>query len=354
MKNKSDKLVSIIVVTYNSAKYIQKCLESITSASYQPLELIIVDNNSTDQTVELVESTLKKSNKSLSYQLVKNSKNLGYAKGNNIGAQRAKGRYLFILNPDTYLEKNVFEPLVNAFKDQKKVAAAQPAIYLFSDPKRLNSAGKVTHFLGFDWVKDYRSRKIPKMEKIDSFSGSGVMIDRQIFTKLGGYDSEYFMYFEDTDLSWRMRLAGYQIWLIPAAKIFHDYKYIPDQQYQPLNKKLYLHERNRLLTIFKNYSLLTLVVLSPMILMVEISMIFYSLFHGWVGRKLHSYLSVLSKFDHLRTARTRTQRLRQISDRQVTQHYQSKLTFKMFQHPVVRYLLNPVMTIYWWFAKRLI
>ena len=118
-------------------------------------------------------------------------------------------------------------PLVNEI-GHKSVAAVQPLVYLF-DKKTINLTGKVTHYLGFDWLKDFKQTKIPKKQRIYSLSGSGVLFDKEVFLQLGGFDELYFMYYEDSDLSWKLQLVNKKIMFVPESKLYHDYKYIPKE-----------------------------------------------------------------------------------------------------------------------------
>src|SRR5690606_19862568 len=137
----------------------------------------------------------------------------------------------------------------------------QPLILLPN--KRINASGILPHFLGFNSLRDYEKNSPSKNNFIFSCSGSAFLITRSLFLKLRGFDSEYFMYFEDSDLCWRAVLSGETIEVVPNAIVTHDYEPIPKTNYFNLSKKYFYYERNRILTIFKNYSLSTLILLMP-------------------------------------------------------------------------------------------
>ncbi len=349
---KKNPLVSILIVTHNSEEYIEQCLNSLTKITYRAIELIVVDNASTDDTISLIKNTLKKV--TFETKLIRQKYNSGYAVGNNVAAKQANGTYLFILNPDSLVTPGFLQPLVVKVETDTQVSAVQPAVYLSETPQLLNLTGKTTHFLGFDWIRDFEQKKSRKSGYIDSWSGSGILLRRSIFNELSGFDDAYFMYYEDSDLSWRMRLMGYKLWFEPTAVLYHDYKYTPRESYQPLKRKYFYIERNRLQTIFKNYSLKTLLLIAPMLFLIEISLVIFAAMQGWGLVKINSYVSLWKLRQHLGKQRIKIQETRKISDKKIVKTFSPTLTFKEFQHPVVTHILNPLMNLYWHVVKPLI
>lgn len=340
--------VSIIIVTFNSATYLNSCLKSVLNSSYPEKEIIIIDNNSTDETRIIVKKfgdKIKKYN---------TGKNLGYAGGNNFGIEKSSGKYLFLLNPDTLVEKGFLEPLVSEIEKNKKIAACQPLIRLMNNKKKINLTGKVTHYLGFDWVDNYLKEIPPEKREIYSFSGCGILLRRDLLDKIGVFDETYFMYYEDTDLSWRIRLVGYKIVFVPESIIFHDYKYIPQENYQSLKNKIYYNERNRLLTLLKNYSFRTLLIILPILIFIELSIIIFSFFNGWFRKKFLGYCSIINLRNEIFKKRRFIQKIRLLSDKQIITNFTDKLSFGMFNRSEVKILINPFLSIYWKLVKNLI
>lgn len=334
-------LVSIIIVTHNSADYILECINSIKKSNYKSIEIILVDNASSDNTLQIVDK--EKNNK---LRIIKNDHNLGYAHANNQAANISNGEFLFIINPDTRVEPDFLPPLIEQMNKSESIAVCQPLVYLF-DKKTVNLTGKETHYLGFDWIRDYKSKRKLRNEQIYSFSGSGVLIRKSIYVKLGGYDDLYFMYYEDSDLSWKLNLFGKKILFTPKSVLYHDYKYIPQEKHQPLKRKLFYIERNRLQTIFKNYSFKTLFLLVPAIIFMEIGMITFAIIDGWGLTKLKTYLSIMQNFETLNSNRKFIQEKRIVSDKTIMQSFKSKITFEKFSNPVIKYIVNPVLDLYY-------
>jgi hypothetical protein len=341
-------LISIIIATYNSQEYIKNCIDSFLAITYSPIEIIIVDNHSTDTTKQILLTYGEK------IHILFLEKNFGYAISNNKGIENARGEYVFIANPDIVVEQNFLEPLIQKMKENQFIAACQPLVYLLQDKKTINLTGKETHFLGFDWIRDYRKTIPPDEGEIFSFSGSGVLLRKSILGRTKTFDPFYFMYYEDTDLSWRIRLFGYKLWFVPASVIYHDYKYIPDKYYQSMKQKIFYNERNRLTTVLKNYNKRTLIFLSPFGICVELGLIIYAFLFGWGFEKIKAYYSIYHNWSYIVRERRFSQKHRRVSDRNITKPFVSSLTFVYFAIPVVNLIVNPLAGLYWFFIRLII
>jgi len=340
----SNYLVSIIIVTFNSAEYIKDCLNSVFKTDYPNFEVIVVDNGSIDETFKIVKEFP-------SVRLITSRKNLGYAGGNNLGAKKAKGEYLAILNPDTQVSSGWLQPLIRAI-NKPMIGVCQPKIMLDQKKKLLNLTGKTVHYLGFDWLTDFRKEdyQIPKKELV-SFSGSAFLILKEVFQKIGGFDQDYFMYFEDGDLSWRLRLAGYKLLFIPESVVYHEYKYQPKEEYQKARQKFYFLERNRLVTLIKNYSFKTLILLCPVIKFMEKGMGFHFLSRGWWWEKPKGYFWIIKNLPTILEKRKKVQKMRKFSDREIVKDFVSKIEFREFDNFLLRNIANPVLSFYWRLVK---
>lgn len=347
-KTAQPPLVSILIVTYNSQKDIEQCLNSLTKVSDPSFEVVIIDNHSTDQTVRVCHAFRTK----LPVRLKKLDSNLGFAAANNLGLQWCRGEFVLLLNPDTLVKANFLQPLVKAAGRHPRVAAIQPAVYLLSQPQHLNLTGKVPHLLGFDWLRDYQSKKLPLAGPIDSISGCGVMLRRSAIELVGLFNDDYFMYYEDSDLSFRLRLAGYSLWFEPKSHLWHNYHFLPDAKNLADQRKFYYAERNRLLNLLCNYQLTTVLILLPMMGLFEVGMIFFSWRRGWWSVKLAGYLSILKLWPKLIKTRQTTQGLRKVSDRKLLASAATRIEFALFRNPLLDYVANPIVSWYWSVMKK--
>lgn len=343
---RTDNLVSAIIVTYNSQDYISDCLKALLKTHCQQIEIIVVDNNSSDETVNLISTNFP------DIKIIKSKKNLGYAGGNNLGAEKARGKYIAIINPDTIVSPKWLEPLVKGLNDS---AICQPKILLTKNKKLINCTGKTTHYLGFECLKDYKKRdRLFTSHYIDSFSGSVFLTTKSFFIESGGFDNLFFMYYEDGDLSWRFRLMGKKIKFIPEAITYHDYKYIPKENYQKTRQKFYYLERNRLIMILKNYSIKTLILISPTFIFMELGMVFYFILKGWSLDKIKGYIWIFKNRRSILQKREDIQKKRILSDHEVTRNFVGKISYEELNNPVLNFFVNPLLNGYWKIIKKFI
>lgn len=220
-------MVSIIIVNYNTKKFIIPCLESIKKYAPKGAEVIVIDNNSSDGSVEAL-NDLRFNNKDL--RLIENQKNLGYARAVNQGIKAANGDYLFVLNPDTRLTKSVINQLLNFTLLHKGVSLGVVS------PRLLNMDGSVQascyheptiigaakeYFFG---IKGAFGKYAPRGDEpviVDAVVGAAMFIPCNTINKVGLFNESYFMYFEDLDYCRKARNAGLKIYYLPTAKVYH-------------------------------------------------------------------------------------------------------------------------------------
>ena len=157
--------------------------------------------------------------------MIRNTENYGYAEGNDIGASYSSpdAEYILFLNPDVIVDPNWLEPLVNCMKDEK-VAVAQPKILMLSSKEKLDSAGHFIDLLMFTAQTGYGEidrGQYDNKKEIFGANGAALIVRKQVFQGLKGFDRDFFMYFEESDFCWRVWLAGYQVLYIPNAVIYH-------------------------------------------------------------------------------------------------------------------------------------
>ena len=202
--------VSVVIVNFNGKTLLEQCLESLFKVTYDNFEVIIVDNNSTDETVEFV------TKKYPSIILIKLDSNKGFAEPNNIGAKIAKGEYLLFLNNDTIVTPNFISEMVNTNENDKKIAMCQ-SLLLKSDDT-VDSSGDFIDELGVC----YNSKSLThEIREISSARGASMLIQKKIFDELGGFDETFFATFEDVDLGWRSWILGYKSVLVPKSIVYH-------------------------------------------------------------------------------------------------------------------------------------
>ena len=184
--------ISIIIVNYNGKELLQKCLESLFKTDYENFEVILVDNNSTDGSIEFVTKNYPK------IIVIKLDSNKGFAEPNNVGAKIAKGEHLLFLNNDTVTTSNFISEMIKVLEKDQRVAICQSL--LLRPNGDVDSSGDFIDKIGIV----YNSKtKIDQIKEVSSARGACMMIRKKIFDKLGGFDEKFFFSFEDFDLGWR-------------------------------------------------------------------------------------------------------------------------------------------------------
>jgi GT2 family glycosyltransferase len=309
-------LVSVVVVCWNSKEHLPTCLDSLHRQTYPSVEVIVVDNGSTDGSREYVESAHPW------VRLRAIDHNLGYAPANNVGLRVATGDYLIVLNPDTEVEPDFVGELVAAV-DQRGVGLATSRICFFDDRDRINACGNDIHLTGLGTCRGLGlpAGGFDAPAWVASVSGCAFMIRRDVLDRIGGFDDDYFTYVEDTDLSLRASLAGYRIAYAPRSIVYHKYALRMTPQ------KFYFIERNRRLTLLKNFRWGTLAALLPPIAMTGLLMWTYAVLHGpaYVSAKLRAHAWIYGNWSLVVEKRRQTQALRKAGDREVIRLLSSTL-----------------------------
>jgi GT2 family glycosyltransferase len=262
---------SVILVGYNSAKWLPRALGALTHQDYPAsYEVLFVDNGSSDASVELVRRDFP------GVRIIESPHNGGYAGGKNLGAERATGRVLAFINPDTCAESNWLTELVRPLVSDRSVGMTTSKIVRMDRPETINTCGNDISMSGITTCRaaGEPSETIDTDEDVPAVSGAACAIRRDLFLDLGGFDDQFFMYLEDTDLSWRVRMAGYRCRLAARSIVAHDYAF------QLSASKTEQVERNRYLMLAKNLSARSLVALIPSFLAAEVATWGWALSHG--------------------------------------------------------------------------
>jgi len=238
-------LVSVIVLAFNGREYLGDCLLSVVAQRYPEIEIIVVDNASRDGSAEFVEEQFP------AVRLVRNSYNMGFAGGNNVGLSLARGDYIALLNQDTKADPRWVEELVKVAEGEHRVGICAPKLLYMNDPKRLNSAG---HLMYGDLSTVERGMgetdagQYDRQEEVFAAWGAATFYRKAMLDQVGVFDDHYFVLGEATDLAWRARLAGWKCIYVPTAVVYHVHS-ASTGLYSAL--KLYYGERNRIWNVVK-------------------------------------------------------------------------------------------------------
>ncbi len=264
--------VSVIIVTYNHKKYIEACISSIEQESY-PHEIIVVDSLSQDGTCDLVRK------KYPHIHVIECQENLGYGCCNNLGVQYAKGDYVVVLNPDTIVKKGWLKELMKPLVANPNIITT-PKILTY-DGSAINTCGNINHFTGLTFTRGLGEDPdaYSKQEYVSGFSGCCFAMRKDDYLRLGGFDENFFLYNEDSDLSWRSHLTNLKILFVPTSVIMHDYELNVSPE------KLYHLEKSRYLKLRKYISLRDFICFLPSLAAAEVLTFGYSARLGLRGMR---------------------------------------------------------------------
>ncbi|HIB42472.1 MAG TPA: hypothetical protein EYO37_00570, partial [Nitrospina sp.] len=178
--------------------------------------------------------------------------------------------------------------------------------------------------------------------------GGIFMLRREVYDVVGGFDEELFLYHEDHDLSWRIRLAGWKLTVTPKATMYHHYHFNKGVQ------KFYSSEKNRLYLLLKNMEIKTLALISPALILVEFAQWFHAITNGWFLLKIKSYFEILNLLPRILAKRGKLKSLRKMPDSKITHIYQGTLAVSGMNNPLLKHVLSPILNIYWKVIRNLI
>jgi len=213
-------LASVLVLCWNSAAYISRCLDCLAKQTFRDFEVIVIDNGSTDAS----NVVLKTDWKGLDLRVERLDTNRGFAAANNLGARLARGKLLALLNADAFPEPNWLESLLREAEEQPNFSCFSSRQIQANVPESLDGAGDAYHITGLAWRR-YYNKSIQEYgkqaEEVFSACPAAALYRRDEFLDVGGFDEDYFSYFEDVDLGFRLRLAGKKCLYIPEAVVHH-------------------------------------------------------------------------------------------------------------------------------------
>ena len=336
------KKVTAIIVNWNDKDVIVECIQSILDQNRNEIDIIISDNGSKDDSVEFIRRRFP------SVKIIENGKNLGFGSAINRGLGLAKGDYLLFLNSDLKLHSKCVGELAKVLENDSNVGGTIPKILHIDQQNIINSLGVLINYTGIAYPNLLGQKDPGYQEPFESACGGIFMLKREVYETVGGFDEDLFLYHEDHDLSWRIRLAGWHLKVIPQAIMCHHYKF---------NKgilKYYSSEKNRLHILLKNMEVKTLALISPALIIVEFSQWFHAAINKWFLLKMKSYFEILILLPNILTKRKKLKLLRKVSDKEITRVYKGTLAISGTNNPLLTYLLSPALNTYWKIIRHLI
>ena len=310
-------LISIIILNYNAGNLLLNCVDSIKKSSYSNIEILVVDNISTDG------SQRKCKEKFPGIKLIQNKKNLGYCGGNNVGIKEAKGEFIIILNPDTVVESDSIEQLLSAF-NQFGDGLYQPKILSLNEKNIIQSTGNMLHVFGFGFARDKGNKVVDKVEEIEKIgyaSGTCLFTSREVIDKVGLLDEFLFLYHDDLDLGWRAAQIGINSYYVPKSKIFHVESY----SLKWSSKKFYWLERNRKYCLLTHYSKETYKKMRFSLMLVDLFVWVFYFSKGFLGAKIKAELEIKKNKEVIEKKFQELEEKKKISDEKLIQNFPDEI-----------------------------
>ncbi len=307
--------VSILIVNWNGKHHLEKCLPSLMQIDYTNAEIILVDNGSTDGSLEYISQNFP------SVKIIKEETNTGFVGGNNDGINYATGDYVLFLNNDTRVEPDFLSKLVRALDEDQLIAGVQSKVVSIDDPNRYDSVGAFLTNTGFLYHYGYLQRVNPKFEqriKLYTAKGACMLFRKSIINEVGLFDPDFFAYFEETDFCHRVLLKGFRIEYIPESVIHHK---IGGTSNAMNNAFIQFHSfKNRINSHLKNLGTIEMVKILPLhLILCEMAAIVF-LFRGRADLFKALNKSIywnIQNFSQTMAKRKKVQAMRKISDREL-------------------------------------
>lgn len=284
MANNNLPLVSVVIVNYNGKDFVHNCIESILKNNYNNYEVIVVDNGSKDGSVRFLKD--KYSNSLKPVKIVELEKNFGPAKARNEGVKIARGEYVGFLDNDTEVDPEWITEAVKLFEKDNKIGCLQCKLMLLRDKERFDYGGDYVNQYGF-LIQRVGFREIDKGQydkeiEILSAKSAGMFIRRDIFEKVSGFDEDYFIFVEETDLAWRYWLSGYKTVFCPRSIVYHEFSTsVKILSKEKNNYNVRFHgTKNYIMTLIKNLGVKHLLATLPIHVSIWVGLMIVLAFRG--------------------------------------------------------------------------
>jgi len=289
--------VSAVIVSYADPAATTRAVASLRDQTVAPAEIVVVDNATEGRLDDLEGATV-----------VRPGANLGYTAGVNLGGSKTTGDWLLLLNPDTTAEPECVERLLEGADARTGIVGAQ---VLLPDG-RVNAGDNPLHVAGISWSGRYLERaEDGPARSVAVASGAALLVRRATWDAVGGLAEPFFLYHDDVDLAWRVRLAGWDVRFAPRARVRHDYDFD-----KGIEKWFWL-ERNRTWTVLCNYGGRTLALLAPVLLGAEAAVVARALTEGWWSQKLRAWAAVARAGRAIARRRRVVQATRRVGDAEI-------------------------------------
>lgn len=313
-------LVSIVVINYNGRNLLEQFLFSVANVNYPNYEVIVVDNASTDDSVEFLKNSYPQ------FKIIQADKNHGTAEGSNISAKYANGEYIFFISNDMELDKDILNYMIERMKNDPKIGICTCKMRRITEEgEKLNIIDSVGGDLDIFGFPSARGINAIDEGQYDYFTevffsfGGAMLIRKKVFEEAGGYDPAFFTLADDIDLSWRVRLLGYKVVVEPKAFLYHRVSATLGTGFGRSFKR-FISEKNTLRMLLKNYSLFSLLLILPwyfLLLLGEISFFIMLRKSSLASSGIKAIIWNIKRFPSILEKRGETQKTRIVNEKAI-------------------------------------
>jgi GT2 family glycosyltransferase len=279
--------VSVVIVNWNGRQFLEPCLRSVQTQTFRDFEVIVVDNHSTDGSVEFLESAFGW------VRLIRNAENKGFAAANNQAIHASAAPFVATLNNDARPEPDWLHVLVEAMESKPDVGACASKMLFADRPGIINSAGIAIDRAGIAWdrlggIRDCPGETTP--QEVFGACAGAALYRRAMLDQIGLFDDDFFAYLEDVDLAWRAQAAGWRAIYLPSARVIHHHSGTSIEG-SPLKSRLL--GRNKVWLIARNYPWPQWVWYGPIIVAYDLGSVVFALLRGDVNPAVGRWWGIL-------------------------------------------------------------
>ena len=309
-------LISIIILNWNGCAYLRKCLDSLAAQTFRNFETILVDNGSSDGSTKYVRSTFPW------VRLLELPENVGFAEGNNRGLVQAQGAYIVTLNNDTRVDPEFLVELVRVAEDDTRIGMVAARMRNYYHPERIDAAGLKIGSNGLGYNIGIGEIDDGRYDSVSLFGpcGGAALYRREMLDEIDFFDPDFFAYYEDFDLAWRARLAGWKALSAPLALVYHVHSATGVEM---SHFKVYHTHRNKWFVIVKNWPAALIWRNFASILCSDLAALFLAVLRGRGLAAVQARLNVFRGLSRLLIKRREVQGRRKLSDQQVASLFSS-------------------------------
>lgn len=337
-----DPRVTAVIVAYGAEPLLEESVHSALASNGVRADVVLVDNGCTDGAVDRLEGTP-------AVTVLRPGRNLGFAEGCRVGVDVAAAPVVALVNPDAVCDPTALSALVSV-ASRPEVGIATASVRLADRPDLLNSAGNEVHFLGLSWSGAFEESATAHAtaREVCAASGAGMAFRREVWDRLGGFDGEFFAYYEDADLSLRCWLAGLSVRYVPDAVITHRYSFSKSTE------KYFLLERNRWVSTLSVASARRLTLSMPGMLAQEVALSLMARREGWAAEHRRARRWILAHRRWIVARRRKVQATRTRTDAEMAHLFAVRLAPANMEVPALLARVQPLLDLYWRIIRSLL